>query len=216
MILIDFAEKIYYNISPDFGIDTLYRIETIMKLVNDKNNPQKEEIAIITGGFHYKEKYEIWNNSHNKINLDYKLMEHVIVLDKLNFIRMLKSGLPLEVKNKQILESCSLDKSIISYENILTKMNYTLVDFEKNTTKRIEYDILSGKQTLFEYNNILSRPVLMDKKLYSIETLVNERYAILDLQTNEFIFILSLGEKILSVDNHIILTYSTFAAQISK
>ncbi|CAH1195257.1 hypothetical protein PAECIP111893_00652 [Paenibacillus plantiphilus] len=207
MLLIDFDEQTYYSIAPDFGIDTLCRIESFMTMKSTQLTPGKEEIALIIGGFHWTEKYEIWENRESWRDLEDKLMEHVVIFDRDSFFRRLKSGLPLEVTDKQIIERCALHRTIISYGDHGTKMDYTMVDFENKTTTRVEYDIHSGKKTLFEHESILSSPVYIDGELYSIETLDDERFAVLDLRTNQFLVILTSNEKILAVDKHFILTY---------
>lgn len=211
LLLIDFEEKTYCSIAPDFGIDSFCGIETIMTIGDAQLAPNREEIVLITGGCIWTKKYEIWENRRNGRNLEVELTEHVVIFERDSFFRRLKSGLPLEVTDKQMIERCSLHKTIISHGGNEMKINYTMVDFEENRTTSIEYDIHSGKQTRFEYESILRSPVYMDGKLYSIETLDHERYALLDLQTNQFVVILSSDEKILAVDKHIILSYKWLA-----
>lgn len=206
MILIDFEKETYNRIDPSFGVDSLCRLVSIMTIIDIKGRRGKEFVLLITGGFHWKEKYELWIDSKKDIDLEDELLEYVILYEKEEFIRTLKSGLPLKVGNEQILEKCSLNKSITFYDSNVTKMNYTIVDFAEQRTYGIEYDIQSRKQTLFNHNKIISNPVFMNEKLYSIEYLDKERLAILDLHTNQFLVIFTSGEMILVVDKHIILT----------
>ncbi|MBW7477080.1 hypothetical protein K0T92_20385 [Paenibacillus oenotherae] len=129
VLLIDFEDNTYTKVAPDFGIDTLLRIERIMTIKSTPLTPRKEEIVLLTGGFHLREKYGFWENRERRRGLEDKLMEYVVIFERDSFFHRLKSGLPLEVMDKQIIERCPLHKSIILHDGNGTTINYTVIDF---------------------------------------------------------------------------------------
>lgn len=204
LLLIDFKEETYYNMMLNLGLEGVPGIERIFKIKDSSIHPHHEQIILITGGFHWTEKYEVWKNKNSALDI---LTEQVMAFEKESFFRNIKAGRSLEALDKILIEHCNSQKSIISYDYNEAELIYTVADFDKNKTSGMKYNVHSGLQKVFEYESTLSEPVYINSQLFSVETLDHGRRAILDLNTNKIVVILASDENLLAIDEHNLITF---------